>query len=170
MAFGVDPCAAADVTRAVRQATTLPVIVKLTPNAGNTVGVARAVVEAGADALSLINTLQGMVMDVESRRPVLPRRTGGLSGPAVRPIALALVYDVAGAVEVPVIGLGGIATAHDALEFLLAGATAVQVGTACFVDPLAPLRVLEGIAAHMERAGVEHISELTGAGRAKGPD
>jgi len=168
MAFGVDPAAAAAVTRAVRQATTLPVIVKLTPNTADLAGVARAAVEAGADAVSLINTLRGMVMDVEGRRPVLARAVGGLSGPAIRPVALALVYEVAGAVDVPVIGLGGIITAHDALEFLLAGATAVQVGTACFLDPQAPLRVLDGIADWLERSGVSTVGEIVGAGRQKG--
>jgi dihydroorotate dehydrogenase (NAD+) catalytic subunit len=165
MAFGVDPAAAAAVTRAVRQATTLPLIVKLTPNTADVVGVARAVAEAGADAVSLINTLRGMVMDVAARRPVLARGSGGLSGPAVRPVALAMVYDVAGAVDIPVVGLGGIATAHDALEFLLAGATAVQVGTACFVDPQAPLRILEGLAAWLEQEGVADVNEIVGAGR-----
>jgi dihydroorotate dehydrogenase (NAD+) catalytic subunit len=165
MAFGVDRTAAAAVTRAVRQATSLPIIVKLTPNTGDVVDVARAVVEAGADAVSLINTLRGMVMDIEARRPVLARGIGGLSGPAVRPVALAMVYEVAGAVAVPVIGLGGIATAHDALEFLLAGATAVQVGTACFVDPQAPLGILEGLVAWMEREGVAAMSEVVGRGR-----
>ena len=168
MVFGVDPTAAAAVTRAVRQATTLPLIVKLTPNTTNVVGIAQAAVEAGADAISLINTLRGMVMDVEARRPVLARGVGGLSGPAIRPVALAMVYEVAGAVDVPVIGLGGITTANDALEFLLAGATAVQIGTACFVDPQAPLRVLEGIADWLERSGVCRIGEIVGAGRQKG--
>lgn len=168
MAFGVDPGSAAEVTRAVRRATTLPVIVKLTPNAARLADVARAVVDAGADAVSLINTVRGMVMDVAARRPVLPRGSGGLSGPAIRPIALAMVYEVAGAVEVPVIGLGGIASANDALEFLLAGASAVQVGTACFVDPQAPLRILDGLADWMARAGTAGLSELIGAGRVKG--
>jgi dihydroorotate dehydrogenase (NAD+) catalytic subunit len=165
MAFGVDPAAAAAVTDAVRRATTLPIIVKLTPNTADVVKVARAAADAGADAVSLINTLRGMVMDVESRRPVLARGIGGLSGPAVRPVALAMVYEVAGAVYIPVIGLGGITTAHDALEFLLAGATAIQVGTACFVDPQAPLRILEGLAAWMEREGVADVGEIIGVGR-----
>jgi len=165
LTFGVDAEAAATVTRAVRQATTLPVIVKLTPNVTDVVAIARAVVEAGADALTLINTVRGMVMDVEARRPLLPRGIGGLSGPAIRPIALALVYAVAGAVDVPIVGVGGVATAHDALEFFLAGATAVQVGSACFVDPRAPLRVLEGLAAWMEGAGITTLAEIIGAGR-----
>ena len=165
MAFGVDPTAAAAVTHAVRQATTLPVVVKLTPNTAAVAGVARAVAAAGADAISLINTLRGMVMDIAARRPVLARGSGGLSGPAIRPVALAMVYEVAGAVTIPVIGLGGIATAADALEFLLAGATAIQVGTACFVDPRAPLHILDGLAAWMEREGVAEIGEIVGAGR-----
>jgi dihydroorotate dehydrogenase (NAD+) catalytic subunit len=167
MAFGVDPAAAAEVTRAVRQATTLPLIVKLTPNTANVVGVAQAVAHAGADAVSLINTLRGMVMDVAARRPVLARGIGGLSGPAIRPVALAMVYEVAGAVDVPVIGLGGIASAHDALEFLLAGASAVQIGTACFVDPQAPLAVLDGIASWMARSGIDSLEGVIGAGRMK---
>ncbi len=168
LAFGTDPKMAAEVTRAVRRATTLPILVKLTPNAGDIVAIARAVVEEGADALTLINTLRGMVMDVEARRPVLPRGIGGLSGPAIRPVALAMVYEVAGAVDVPIVGVGGIVNAHDALEFLLAGATAVQVGTACFLDPQAPLQVLDGIITWMEREGVKAVSELIGAGRQKG--
>ncbi len=165
LAFGVDPGAAARVTRAVRRATTLPVLVKLTPNVTDIVSIAQAVVAEGADAVTLINTLRGMVMDVEGRRPFLPRGVGGLSGPAIRPIALAMVYEVAGAVDVPIVGVGGIVTAHDALEFLLAGASAVQVGSVCFVDPLAPLRMLDELAAWMERAGLECVRNLIGAGR-----
>lgn len=168
LAFGVDAQTAAAVTRAVRRATTLPVLVKLSPNVTDIVSVARAVVDEGADALTLINTVRGMVMDVERRRPSLPRGIGGLSGPAIRPIALAMVYEVAGVVDVPIIGLGGISSAHDALEFFLAGASAVQIGTACFVDPRAPLQVLEGLQAWMEREGVPGIGELIGAGRKKG--
>ena len=168
LAFGVDAHAAAAVTRAVRRATTLPVLVKLSPNVADIVPIARAVVDEGADALTLINTVRGLAMDVERRRPVLARAIGGLSGPAIRPIALAMVYEVAGAVDVPIVGLGGITSAHDALEFFLAGASAVQVGTACFVDPQAPLRVLEGLQAWMEREGVAGLGEIVGAGRKKG--
>lgn len=168
IAFGQDPRAAAAVARAVRRATTLPVLVKLPPHAGDIVAVARAVVEEGADALTLINTVRGMAMDVEARRPVLPRGVGGLSGPAIRPIALAMVYEVAGAVDVPIIGVGGIATALDALEFFLAGASAVQVGTACFVNPQAPLQVLDGLVAWMERKGISRLAEIIGAGRKGG--
>jgi dihydroorotate dehydrogenase (NAD+) catalytic subunit len=168
MAFGMDARAAAEVSAAVRRATTLPLLVKLTPNVADIAAVARAVVEAGADALSLINTVQGMVMDVEARQPVLPRGTGGLSGPAIRPIALAMVYEVAGAVDVPVVGVGGIVTAHDALEFLLAGASAVQVGSACFVNPQAPLQLLDGVTAWMQQQGITSLAEIIGAGRTKG--
>lgn len=167
LAFGIDARSAAEVTAAVRRATTLPVLVKLTPNVTDVVAIARAVVEAGADALTLINTLRGMLMDVQARRPLLPRGIGGLSGPAIRPVALAMVYEVAGAVDVPIVGVGGIVSAHDALEFFLAGATAVQVGTACFVDPLAPLKILDGIAAWMEQEGVETMGQMVGAGRLK---
>ncbi|MBN1485024.1 MAG: dihydroorotate dehydrogenase [Chloroflexia bacterium] len=168
MAFGVDPQQAAAVTRAVCTATTLPVLVKLTPNVTDIVAVAQAVVEAGADALTLINTVCGMVMDVAARRPVLPRGIGGLSGPAIRPIALALVYQVAGAVDVPIVAVGGICTAHDAMEFFLAGAAAVQVGSACFADPQAPLRILDDLAAWMSRQGLGSLEQLVGAGRQKG--
>ncbi len=168
LAFGTDPRTAAEVTRAVRRATSLPLLVKLTPNVGDIVAVARAVAEEGADALTLINTLRGMAIDVEARRPVLPRAIGGLSGPAIRPVALAMVYEVAGAVDVPVVGVGGIMNARDALEFLLAGATAIQIGTACFLDPQAPLRVLDGMIAWMEKEGVRTVEELIGAGRQKG--
>ncbi len=163
--FGTDPAAAAAVTAAVRKATSLPVIVKLTPNVGDIAAVARAVEAAGADAVSLINTVLGLAIDVRTRRPVLGTVTGGLSGPAVKPIALRMVYEVAGAVKIPVIGIGGILTAADALEFLLAGATAVQVGTACFANPRAPIEILEGIEAYMKANGVADIRELVGAAR-----
>lgn len=165
MAFGVDRQAAAEVTRAVRRATTLPVLVKLSPNVTDIAAVAQAVVEEGADALTLINTVRGMVMDVERRRPLLSRGIGGLSGPAIRPIALAMVYEVARKVKVPIVGLGGIVTAHDALEFLLAGASAVQIGTACFLDPRAPLHVLAGLQDWMQQEGVAGLTEIIGAGR-----
>jgi dihydroorotate dehydrogenase (NAD+) catalytic subunit len=163
--FGVDPAPAAKVTAAVKKATSLPIMVKLTPNTGDIVGVAQAVAEAGADAISLINTLKGMAIDISKRRPLLGNISGGLSGPAVKPVALFMVYSVAGAVKVPVVGIGGIATASDALEFIMAGASAVQVGTANFTNPKAPLEVLEGIEAFMQKEGVKEISELIGAGR-----
>ena len=167
MLFGQDPEQAAAVTKTVLRKTTLPVIVKLTPNVTDIVAVARAVVEAGADALCLINTVQGMAIDVRTRRPVLSTVFGGLSGPAIKPIALRMVYQVASAVDVPVVGCGGIRTGEDAIEFIMAGATAVEVGTATFADPLAPLHVLEGIERFLEQAGVDDISELVGAARTK---
>ena len=163
--FGSEPGPAARVTGAVREATSLPVLVKLTPNTADIVKVARAVAGAGADALTLVNTLKGMVIDVNRRRPLLGNVTGGLSGPAIKPVALAMVYEVAGAVKIPVIGCGGIATANDALEFIMAGASAVQVGTAGFANPRAPLEVVEGIEEFMRKEGITDIAELIGAAR-----
>ncbi len=163
--FGTNPASAAAVTVAVRKATTLPVIVKLTPNTGDIKSIALAVEEAGADAVSLINTLRGMAIDINKKKPLLGNKTGGLSGPAVKPVALAMVYETAGVIKIPVIGCGGIATATDAIEFLMAGATAVQVGTATFVNPQAPLDVLEGIKDFMSKKGIDDISELIGSAR-----
>jgi dihydroorotate dehydrogenase (NAD+) catalytic subunit len=163
--FGAEPGPAARVTGAVREATSLPVLVKLTPNTADIVKVARAVAAAGANALTLVNTVRGMVIDTRRRRPLLGNVNGGLSGPAIKPVALAMVYEVAGAVKIPVVGCGGIATANDALEFIMAGASAVQVGTAGFANPKAPLEVIEGIEAFMEKEGVGDIAELIGAGR-----
>jgi len=162
MLFGCDPGLAADVTRAVKQETDLPVIVKLTPNAPDVVAVARAVEEAGADGLTAINTVLGMRIDTKKRRPILGTGSGGLSGPAIRPIAVHITYQVAQAVSIPVIGAGGITNAEDALEFLMAGASAVQVGTATFADPLAPLRVIEGLAAYVRAEGLSSIREVIG--------
>jgi len=161
-AFGSDCKTAAEVTAAVRAVTTLPLVVKLTPNVVNIGEIAAAVCEAGADAVSLINTLVGLRIDIRARRPLLGNITGGLSGPAVKPVALRLVYEVARAVDKPVVGVGGICTAADALEFIMAGASAVQVGTANFVNPRASLDVLDGIVEFMEREGVRHIGELIG--------
>ncbi len=163
--FGAEPEPAAKVTAAVRAATSLPVVVKLTPNTSDIAGVAVAVAEAGADAISLINTLRGMVIDIAKRRPLLGSVSGGLSGPAIKPIALYMVYEVAGAVKVPVVGIGGIASSSDALEFIMAGASAIQVGTANFSNPRAPIEVLEGIEQFMAKEGVKDIAELIGAGR-----
>ncbi|MFH1003544.1 MAG: dihydroorotate dehydrogenase [Chloroflexota bacterium] len=165
MEFGARPEPAARVTAAVRAATSLPVLVKLTPNTADIVAVAAAVAASGADAVSLINTLRGMAVDVRRRRPVLGNVTGGLSGPAVKPVALYMVYAVAGAVDVPVVGCGGITTAADAIEFLMAGASAVQVGTAGFANPRAPLDVLEGLERFMAVEGIEDIKSLIGAAR-----
>ncbi len=163
--FGINPDSAARVTGAVRKATSLPVMVKLTPNTGDIVGVAVAVAEAGADSVSLINTLKGMVVDTVKRRPLLGNVFGGLSGPAIKPVALYMVYQVAGAVSVPVVGCGGIMSAADAIEFIMAGASAVQVGTASLTSPRAPLDVLEGIEEFMRDEGIEDIGELIGAAR-----
>ncbi len=161
--FACDPYAAAEVTAAVRRATTLPLMVKLSPNVGDIVAIAAAVEEAGADSLSLINTLVGMKIDVQRRRPFLGNTTGGLSGPAVRPVAVRMVYQVAQAVRIPIVGLGGIASTEDALEFVMAGASAIQVGTAVFVDPTTPIRIIDGLAQFMEREGVSHLGQLVGA-------
>jgi dihydroorotate dehydrogenase (NAD+) catalytic subunit len=165
MEFGQDPQLAAAVTRAALRQTTLPVIVKLTPNVTDIAAVARAVAEAGADAVTAVNTVQGMAIDVRSRRPIISRVFAGLSGPAIKPIALRMVYQVAAAVDIPVIGCGGISSGLDAIEFLMAGATAVQVGTATFSNPLAPLEVLQGIQGFLTEQGVEDVHDIIGAAR-----
>jgi dihydroorotate dehydrogenase (NAD+) catalytic subunit len=161
--FGCDPALAAEVTRAVKAETAKPVIVKLTPNAPDVVAVALACEEAGADGLTAINTVLGMRVDTKKRRAVLGTGSGGLSGPAIRPIAVHITYQVARAVSIPVIGAGGVTSAEDALEFLMAGASAVQVGTATFADPLAPLRVVEGLAAYVKENGLGSIRDVIGA-------
>jgi dihydroorotate dehydrogenase (NAD+) catalytic subunit len=164
MLFGSDPGLAAEVTRAVKDTTDKPVIVKLTPNApDDVVAVARACEEAGADALTAINTVLGMRIDVAKRRPVLGTGSGGLSGPAIRPIAVYMTYQVARAVSIPIIGAGGVTSANDALEFLMAGASAVQVGTSTFADPTAPLSVIEGLAAYVREQGLASIRDIIGA-------
>ncbi len=163
--FGAKPKSAAEVTAAVKATTSLPVLVKLTPNTSDIAEVAMAVAEAGADAISLINTLKGIAIDIAKRRPLLGSITGGLSGPAIKPVALYMVYEVAGAVELPIIGCGGITTASDALEFIMAGASAIQVGTASFTNPRAPLDVLEGIEQFMEKEGIDNLAELIGVAR-----
>jgi dihydroorotate dehydrogenase (NAD+) catalytic subunit len=162
MEFGTSPRDAADVTRAVKGHTTLPVIVKLTPNVTDIAEIACAVEEAGADAISLVNTLRGMAIDAEARKPFLGGVTGGLSGPAIKPVALYMVYRVARAVKLPVIGGGGIISASDAIEFIMAGASAFWVSTGVLVDPDAPLDVLDGVIEFMEREGVEDIADLVG--------
>lgn len=163
VAFGADPEMAAAATRAVREKARQPVIVKLSPNVTDVTVIARAVADAGADAVSLINTLIGMAIDVQRRRPVLANVFGGLSGPAIKPVALRMVYQVAKAVSIPVIGIGGIESAEDALEFLLAGATAVQIGTANFVNPRASEDVVDGIEAYARQQGLASIREMIGA-------
>jgi dihydroorotate dehydrogenase (NAD+) catalytic subunit len=165
VAFGTDPVLAAEVVGAVRSATSLPLITKLSPNVSDIAKFAEIVVGAGSDMVSLINTLSGMAIDIETRRPRIANVTGGLSGPAIKPVALRMVYEVAKAVDVPVIGMGGITTGEDAIEFLLAGASAVAVGTAIFADPMAPINVVKGINEYLDKHGVESVSEIVGTVR-----
>ncbi|MBQ9637938.1 MAG: dihydroorotate dehydrogenase [Bacteroidales bacterium] len=162
MTFGTRPEMAAEVVAAVRSVFSRTLIVKLTPNVTNVVEIAQAVEEAGADSVSLINTLLGMAIDVERRRPMLSTITGGLSGPCVKPVAVRMVWQVAHAVKIPVIGLGGISTAADALEFLMAGARAVQVGTANFVDPTVSVRIVDGLADYCRRHHIADINDIVG--------
>ncbi|MDR2787716.1 MAG: dihydroorotate dehydrogenase [Candidatus Accumulibacter sp.] len=161
--FGSDPASAAEVVAACREATGKPLIVKLSPNVTDIVSMAGACADAGADALSMINTLIGMAIDLDNRRPALANVTGGLSGPAIKPVALRMVWAVARAVKLPVIGIGGIASATDAIEFILAGATAVQVGTASFITPDAAQRISEDMESWMRRQGESDIRNLIGA-------
>jgi len=165
MAFGTDPQVAAEVIRAVRSASSLPVIAKLSPNVTSIERIAVSVVEAGAQALTLINTVAGMVIDIKTRRPSLGNVFGGLSGPAIKPIALCMAYKVAGAVDVPIIGCGGIMCAEDALQFLMAGASAVQVGTANLNDPRTALNVADGIGQFLEREGIGSLKDIIGIAR-----
>jgi dihydroorotate dehydrogenase (NAD+) catalytic subunit len=160
--FGCSLNGTFEVVSAVKKVTRLPVIPKLTPNVTDVASFARASEEAGADALSLVNTFLAMAIDIETRRPVLSNIVGGLSGPAIRPIAVRMVYECRRAVKIPVIGMGGIASARDAIEFLIAGAAAVQVGTANFVDPFIWTKLLDGIREYLERHGIAHVSALTG--------
>jgi len=164
-AFGTEPGPAGEVTAAVKEATSLPILVKLTPNTGDIAAVATAAAKAGADAISLINSVKGMVIDINERRPVLGNISGGLSGPAIKPLALALVYEAASAVDIPVIGCGGITSTKDAIEFIMAGASAVQVGSATYSNPRASLDVLEGIEQFMKQEGISKLSEIIGAAR-----
>lgn len=161
--FGTDPCAADEVVRLVRKNTSKPLIVKLSPNVTDVVLMAKACADAGADALSLINTLTGMAIDLDRRRPVLANVTGGLSGPAIKPVALRMVWQVAKAVKLPLIGIGGIMNGRDALEFMLAGATAVQVGTASFLDPSAAQRIAQEMEQYLVEHKIESVSSLIGA-------
>jgi dihydroorotate dehydrogenase (NAD+) catalytic subunit len=161
--IGNSPAAAARLTEKAKRASTRPLIVKLSPNVTDIAASARAIAQAGADALSLINTLVGMSIDVYKRKPRLNYGTGGLSGPAIRPIAVRMVYEVAQAVAIPLIGIGGIATAIDALEFIIAGATAVQIGTANYYDPRVTMKVIDGLSDYCEKNGVENISSLSGS-------
>lgn len=161
-AFGTDPVQAAAVTRAVKDATTLPVIVKLSPNVTDIVSIAKAVEDAGADSISLINTLLGIAIDTRTRRPILGNITGGLSGPAIKPVALRMVWQTAKAVKIPVCGLGGIMTGEDAIEFMMAGASTVQVGTANLADPTAMERIVNEMDEWCDKNNVKDINEIVG--------
>ena len=163
MAFGVKPESAAQVVSAVRKAYDKTLIVKLSPNVTDITEIARAVECAGADSVSLINTMLGMAIDAEKRKPILSTITGGMSGPAVKPVALRMVWQTAKAVKIPVIGLGGICSATDAIEFLLAGASAIQIGTANFIDPSISEKVVDGIADYLERHGFASVQDIIGA-------
>ena len=160
--YGVVPEMAAEVAAQAKSHSSVPVMVKLSPNVTDITAIARAVVEAGADAVSLINTIRGMRIDVNTRRPILKMNTGGLSGPAVLPVAVRMVWEVAQAVDVPILGMGGVAKGEDAAQLMLAGASAVAVGTACFADPYAPLKVRDGLEEIAARQGLERVSQLTG--------
>lgn len=163
MAFGVSCPSAIAVTEAVRKVYDKTLIVKLSPNVTDIAEMGKAVEGAGADAISLVNTFLGMAIDAESRKPLLSTITGGLSGPCIKPIAMRMVWQVYKAVNIPVFGMGGIMNAEDAIEFILAGSSAVQVGTANFIDPMIPVKIVDGISEYMERHGVKEISELIGA-------
>ncbi len=160
--WGVSHEGAGEVTRAVRKATSKPLIVKLTPNVTDITVIAKAVEAEGADAISLINTLLGMRIDIRTRRPILKNNMGGLSGPAVFPVAVRMVHQCYKAVNIPIIGMGGISTPEDAVEMMLAGACAIQMGTAIFSDPYSPLKVIDGIAEYMEKNGIKSLSEIVG--------
>ena len=162
IAFGQDPKALYDITKAVKAKAKQPIIMKLSPNVTDITVMAKAAEAGGADCLSLINTLTGMKIDIERQTFAIANKTGGLSGPAVKPVAVRMVYQVANAVKIPIIGMGGICTAEDAMEFILAGATAVSIGTANFANPYTTLEVIDGIEAYMRRHGVEDINELIG--------
>lgn len=162
MAFGTTPEGAASVVKAVREAYKKTLIVKLSPNVSSITDIALAVQDAGADAVSLINTLMGMAIDIEKRKRVLSIWTGGLSGPAVKPVALRMVYQVARAVQIPVIGLGGISNAKDAIEFLLAGASAIEIGTANFLDPAISVKVAQGINEYLDKHGFASVKDIVG--------
>ncbi len=162
VAFGTNPDMAQEATKAVRNATSLPVIVKLSPNVTDISLIAKAVEDGGADGVSLVNTFLGMAVDIHSKRPKLANVVGGLSGPAIKPLALRMVWQVAQAVSIPVIGIGGISTATDAIEFLLAGASAIEIGTANFINPRATEEILDGICAYLAEHGMKSVQEIIG--------
>ncbi len=161
-AFGTDCTIAGQVTKAVRDATDIPLMVKLSPNVTSITDIAKSVEANGADAVSLINTLLGMRIDIKTRRPVLKNNVGGLSGPAVFPVAVRMVWQVANAVKIPVVGMGGIASAEDAVEMMMAGASAVQVGAAIFADPFAPIKIIDGLEKWCDENSVERLSDIVG--------
>ena len=165
LAYGTKPELAAEVTKMAKSHSTIPVMVKLSPNVTDITEIARAVADAGADALSLINTLRGMRIELNTRRPILKMNTGGLSGPAVLPVAVRMVWEVACAVDLPILGMGGVAKGEDAAQLMLAGASAVAVGTACFADPYAPIKVRDGLEAIASAQGLDKVSDLTGGVR-----
>ena len=162
LAYGTRPELAAEVTEVAKKHASVPVMVKLSPNVTDITEIAKAVEGAGADAVSLINTLRGMRIDINTRRPILKMNTGGLSGPAVLPVAVRMVWEVSNAVKIPVLGMGGVAKGSDAAQLMLAGASAVAVGTACFADPYAPIHVRDGLEAIAADQGLERVSQLTG--------
>lgn len=160
-----DPGITAEIVSSVRKRTHLPIWVKMTPNVGDIVSIAKAAADAGADALTLINTLRGMAIDIRTRAPLLSNLTGGLSGPAIKPVALYMVYEVAKNVSIPIVGVGGIWRGEDAVEFLMAGASAVQVGTACLYDPAAPARIAHEIRSVLDQLGISSVGSVIGAAR-----
>ncbi len=162
MSFGTSPAAAAEVTRAVKAVTTKPIIIKLSPNVTDIVSIAKACEEAGADGISLINTLLGMRIDLRTKKPVIANKMGGFSGPAIFPVAVRMVYQVAHAVNIPVVGMGGVSTAEDVIEMMLAGATAVEVGAANLVDPFACKNIIEDLPRVMEKYGIENLKDIIG--------
>lgn len=161
-AFGTNPVTAAEITSAVRKATDKPLMVKLSPNVSDITEIARAVEAAGADAVSLINTLLGMRIDIKTGRPILKNNVGGLSGPAVFPIAVRMVWQVYNAVNIPIVGMGGISTAEDVIEMMMAGAKAVQIGAALFSDPFAPVKIIDGLNEYCDANGIKNLADITG--------
>ena len=168
MSFGTQPEAAAEVTRAVKAVTTKPVIIKLSPNVTDIVAIARACEDAGADGISLINTLLGMRIDLRTRHPIIANTMGGFSGPAIFPVALRMVYQVAGAVKIPVIGMGGVSCAEDVIEMMLAGATAVEVGAASLINPFACRDIVDNLPAVMQKYGIENLNDIIGGAHENG--
>ena len=162
MSFGTHPNAVAEVVKAVRKATKKPIIIKLSPNVTDIVSIAKACEESGADAVSLVNTFLGMRIDIKTRKPVIANRMGGFSGPAIFPIALRMVYQVSSAVKIPVVGMGGVSNADDVIEMMLAGATAVEVGTANLVDPYASKKIIEDLPKKMEELKIENLESIIG--------